>query len=122
MNSRHELDLPSISAALSLRKLELVEEIRAKRSEIKGAHIGFDSVNAIDGGDAASIDELEALQIAEASRYASELEEIEAALKRIASGAFGKCIECGLPIESDRLRVRPSASRCTSCQKSSEKK
>lgn len=121
-NSSNNLDLAGIRAALSKRAHELREEIRAKLMEIQGEHIGFDSPNATDGGDAARLDESEALHIAEAGRDAAELEEIDSALHRIESGTYGFCVDCGLNIGTQRLTVNPSASRCASCQKISEAK
>jgi RNA polymerase-binding transcription factor DksA len=44
-----------------------------------------------------------------------ELREIEAALHRIASGAYGTCESCGKPIAQKRLRAIPTARACFAC-------
>lgn len=44
-----------------------------------------------------------------------ELEAIDAALERIASGRFGVCSECGQRIENARLEAVPYALRCSRC-------
>lgn len=41
-----------------------------------------------------------------------ELEEIEAAERRLADGTYGVCAVCGKRIPDDRMRVRPTATRC----------
>jgi DnaK suppressor protein len=41
-----------------------------------------------------------------------ELEKIEQAITRIASGAYGHCIDCGGWIGGARLEVMPAAIRC----------
>src|SRR5689334_1233546 len=53
-------------------------------------------------------DVVEAIQAAEAR----ELAEIEAALKRLALGTYGKCERCGEPVGDLRLRAVPEARLC----------
>ena len=57
-----------------------------------------------------------ALDVAEVSRDAGELSEIEAALARLADGTYGTCVECAAPIPFARLHANPSAARCIPCQ------
>jgi len=45
----------------------------------------------------------------------SELDEIDAALARIARGTYGTCEECGGAIGRDRLRALPEVRRCEGC-------
>ena len=45
-----------------------------------------------------------------------EIAAIDAALKRIAAGTYGICVECGAPIASKRLEAVPTALRCVSCK------
>ncbi|HZA14213.1 MAG TPA: TraR/DksA C4-type zinc finger protein [Myxococcaceae bacterium] len=44
-----------------------------------------------------------------------ELAEIDAALERIAVGAYGLCAACGGPIGRQRLRAIPEARQCIGC-------
>lgn len=44
-----------------------------------------------------------------------ELQEIDAALGRIADGRFGACLACGGPMGLQRLRALPEARYCLSC-------
>ncbi|WP_159501931.1 TraR/DksA C4-type zinc finger protein [Microbacterium sp. 18062] len=44
-----------------------------------------------------------------------EIEEIDAALARIADGSYGVCIRCGRPIPIERMRARPTAVTCVPC-------
>ncbi|MDQ1083672.1 MULTISPECIES: TraR/DksA C4-type zinc finger protein [Microbacterium] len=44
-----------------------------------------------------------------------ERAEIRAARERVASGTFGVCEMCGVPIADARLEVRPFARRCIGC-------
>ncbi len=45
------------------------------------------------------------------------LEDVEAALARIAKGTYGQCRYCGQEIDERRLRARPESSSCVECKK-----
>ena len=45
----------------------------------------------------------------------AELQQIEAALRRLASGRYTSCAVCGEDIESERLAAVPYTDRCRSC-------
>ena len=57
-----------------------------------------------------------ALDVAEVSRDAGELRDVEQALARVADGTYGDCVECGAHIPQGRLAANPSAPRCIACQ------
>lgn len=57
-----------------------------------------------------------ALDVAEVSRDAGELREVESALLRMKDGTYGECVDCGNDIPFARLHANPSASRCIACQ------
>jgi DnaK suppressor protein len=44
-----------------------------------------------------------------------QLAEIDAALRRVAAGSYGRCDKCGQPIGTDRLAARPAATACIRC-------
>ncbi|WP_229070910.1 TraR/DksA C4-type zinc finger protein [Actinoplanes sp. DH11] len=44
------------------------------------------------------------------------VEDIQAALRRIESGTYGMCQQCGCIIAADRIRARPTTRWCTVCQ------
>ena len=43
------------------------------------------------------------------------LDEIDAALARVADGSYGTCEVCGQPIPSGRLEARPTSRTCAGC-------
>lgn len=45
----------------------------------------------------------------------AELEQISAALRRMESGTFGVCSECGAAIDDARLEALPYARECIDC-------
>ena len=46
---------------------------------------------------------------------AARVEELDLALERVGSAAYGVCETCGEPIPAERLAVRPSARACVRC-------
>lgn len=53
-------------------------------------------------------------------REAAELVAIDEALKRVADGSFGLCLDCGVSIPAARLHANPTALRCVACQEKLE--
>ena len=45
------------------------------------------------------------------------LEQVEAAIARLADGTFGACVRCGRPINPERLEALPWAAYCIDCQR-----
>jgi len=43
------------------------------------------------------------------------LQEVEAALARLAAGTYGRCQRCGQPIAPARLEAMPAAQLCITC-------
>ena len=43
------------------------------------------------------------------------LDEIDAALERMARGVYGRCVTCARPIPESRLAVLPMAAQCMPC-------
>jgi RNA polymerase-binding transcription factor DksA len=51
---------------------------------------------------------------------ADELTELDRAIERAASGAYGICARCGRPIGEERLAARPTADLCIDCARAAE--
>ncbi len=47
---------------------------------------------------------------------------VRQAMKRVDDGSYGKCINCGNMIDTDRLSVDPTAEYCMDCAKKFAKK
>jgi DnaK suppressor protein len=61
------------------------------------------------------------LEFALDARESAELDEVDAAMRRIEDGTYGQCIDCGVQIPVARLQATPEASRCIACQEKAEK-
>ncbi|MCV2489798.1 TraR/DksA C4-type zinc finger protein [Geodermatophilus sp. YIM 151500] len=56
--------------------------------------------------------------LSRAARLLLTIDEIDAALDRIADGTYGMCTQCGVEIPLERLEFRPFAAGCVACQAS----
>jgi DnaK suppressor protein len=74
-----------------------------------------------DAADASVADDQATADFADARRDLEELHACEAALRRLAQGVYGQCIDCGLEIDPARLRARPAVARCLVCQQRLER-
>jgi RNA polymerase-binding protein DksA len=77
---------------------------------------------AHDAGDSSEADLETDTTISMAQRHAAELQEIDAALARIANGSYGECEECGGAIVWARLQAQPTARTCIACQERLEQR
>lgn len=72
--------------------------------------------------DQASSDIEQSMRMRLRNREVFYLKKVEDALKRIESGEFGECEECGEDIELRRLEARPTATLCVSCKEEQERR
>ena len=120
----HDLDprhLEELKTTLQLRTRQLREEIRQtllKSDHEQYAMIG-DQVRDLE--DDSFADLMVDVNLAEIDRDLQELRLIDAAFLRMGDGTYGLCDACDNPIEIERLRATPFASRCFDCQSAFER-
>ena len=102
---------------LLMRKAEIEKILNNLSNEIKD--INKCEIN--DEGDfaAANMDSGRDYQIY--INQKKELEEINAALKKIDEGTYGICEMCEDPIQEERLKIKPYAKYCIICREIIEK-
>ena len=71
---------------------------------------------AIDEGETSELDIQDELEFALIQMKAETLNRIDAALRRLDEGTYGRCFECGDDIAATRLRALPFAVRCKDCE------
>lgn len=55
-------------------------------------------------------------QLAVAQDFRNQLADIEAALRKIEKGTYGKCEKCGKEISGDVLEIVPESRLCKNCK------
>ena len=112
----NDAERSELAKALRARRKTLGVEIAAKLETQENPAV-LALRNRMEETDDWAVADLEtALDVAEVSRDAGELRDVESALTRVADGTYGECVECAKPIPYARLAANPSAARCVPCQ------
>jgi DnaK suppressor protein len=104
---------------LQSQREQLLGEVRA-RIAASGEGLGFANQSKTTDDDGAA-DAAAEMDVAMVIRESQELQNIEAALARIADGSYGGCTDCGDEIARPRLKAYPMATRCLACQEEYER-
>jgi len=106
----------TFTSQLQQMRTDLIAQIRAQRGGKVGRADAAPDRHEEQSGDWAQVDAERDLAMALDERETAELNAIDAALKRIASGDYGLCLDCGVSIPTARLHANPTAMRCVACQ------
>jgi DnaK suppressor protein len=105
-------DAEKASKRLSARKAELEEQSEMTREARAPVELDQQAVGRLSRMDA--IQQQKLAEAAERSRK-RDLVRIEMAERRLASGDYGYCVECGEEIPDGRLAIDPMAEKCVNC-------
>ena len=117
--SKKELD--ALKRQIEARCAALQAELHEDADKARGETYADLAGGVADEGDESVADLMADIDNAELTRDLAELRAPEAALERIADGSYGDCVDCGLEIGFERLKVEPGALRCIECQRVYEK-
>jgi RNA polymerase-binding transcription factor DksA len=111
-----------LDKALRFRQQELRTDVAAKlKTQDDPRLVGLRN-RMEDTDDWAAADAMAAHDIALVSRDLTELANVEQALRRVADGTYGECVDCGNAIPYERLAAYPAARRCVACQEGEERR
>ncbi|MBF6647365.1 MULTISPECIES: TraR/DksA family transcriptional regulator [unclassified Methylobacter] len=116
MHKLSEFQVNNFKRQLKSRYMELRNEIREELLSYDNQQYRELAGAVHDSGDESVADLLVDINLASIDRHVHEINDIDAALMRIAEGHYGICIECDSPIAFKRLLVYPAAKRCIVCQ------
>jgi RNA polymerase-binding transcription factor DksA len=102
---------PRASADLQLDALALTWDLTIH--QLHQAFARCLATPSTDVRDASASQELARIRLA-AARHA--VDDIQAALSRMARGTYGMCQQCGCRITADRLQASPTTRWCAACQ------
>jgi DnaK suppressor protein len=94
------------------RLLEERERLTDQMSRVESDAKEAPDMHSGDAADRSIAGEQREDDLTTASRDSALLEEVEAALARIADGSYGRCLADGGPIEEKRLQAVPWAQYC----------
>ena len=101
-------DHEEIATALKMR----LSELRTHLAKVE--HDLHKPLPADSEDQAIELENQEALEVIQKTE-ATEIHQIENALKRISEGTYGTCAKCREPIDPRRLKAPPTAATCVSC-------
>ena len=107
--------------AVAARMGRLREELREELARSGNERYLDLAGSTHDSGDESVADELMDIDNSLVQRRLLELRALERTRRRIADGSANECIDCGLEVGFERLRVNPDAVRCVECQTAYEK-
>ncbi len=111
-------ELKRIQKALLERKMEILDKL-LEEHETYVQHLKSETGDLADEAyDVIERDLAYDLSLAEKN----ELEEINAALKKIEEGTYGICEDCGEKIPLERLKIKPYARYCVKCKEKRERR
>ena len=102
---------------LAAERADTVERLSGLERELRGIIESADTAGTDDEHDpeGATI-AFERQHVAALLSQAREhLRQIDAAMRKLAEGSYGRCERCGQDIGAARLAARPAATRCMSC-------
>ncbi len=104
------------------RKMKMWNDLRDEFFRKLGKEYNAQFDNPHDIEELAIIDIIEDMGIAVADIKRAELEQMDAALRKIDDGTYGTCEGCGEEIEEERLKLIPFAEYCVKCKSGLETK
>jgi DnaK suppressor protein len=104
---RDDLDFEHFRQLLEAERERLLKEIDAVAADTQA--LDASASEAEDRGDISEIDADNAIDQKLLEDLQAQLEEVKAALKRIAEGTYGICEKTGKPIPVERLEAYPAA-------------
>jgi len=111
----------ALRAHLEARLVELHAKLATELASAPGASAAV-AGEVRDAGDESVAIEQTDVRTALMRRDAREMNDVQSALARLERGSYGMCVECSLDIEPERLRSLPTASRCSACQETFERR
>lgn len=107
----------TLTGRLTVLRADIARELRKHGDE----RLGLVAANVADSAEQSIADVIGDLYLAEIDRDVGELLEVEGALRRIATGTYGRCIDCAEQIDPIRVEFNPHVARCLHCQESAER-
>ena len=119
-NGLSESQMSLLEDELKAREALLREEVREELADSASDRDRRRGREVQDRGDEANTDQWRETNAAMIDHNEVEIQGIQAALSRMASGTYGLCVNCGDTIGFERLRAWPLANRCVECQSKAE--
>ena len=112
------MELDVATTALTAERARIAHDLEQLSSEAGSDRDSADRLGA--GSDDAVATLEDELDEGVVDDLRANLDEVDAALARIADGSYGVCVDCGQAIPDKRLTALPASARCIECQRKQE--
>ncbi len=112
-----EADVARYREQLLALRAELAEERREGDASSRTVELDQSRLGRLSRMDAL---QAQAMSVAAQERRRQHMQEVDAALARIAEGDFGHCLDCGEEIPPARLEFDPASPLCVGCAEARE--
>jgi DnaK suppressor protein len=106
------LNLQQINHTLEEQRTNLIVFVATKQNSINGRNLSNP-----DNADHALTSQNNNREMLLLNHIQGQLDDIDGALKRLETGTYGICTECGDNIQPGRLEIMPTAALCVECQR-----
>ncbi|MBN1622103.1 MAG: TraR/DksA family transcriptional regulator [Endomicrobiales bacterium] len=107
-------DLKKLRKMLMEKRDDLLQVVRSKKEDLREAEIGDEIDSASETAEKEMLFEL-------TDNEKTILDAVEASLRKIEKGTYGKCEACGSKIPFARIEAIPWVRYCIDCQSKAEK-
>ena len=115
-----QAQLHALQQQLQQQRRELVEQLtRLRGGEVDRSEASAEHFGHVEDSRAQVATERE-MEFAMDEHESAAIRAIDLALKRIGTGVYGDCMDCGIEIPIERLEVSPQSLRCIACQEKLE--
>ena len=117
--SLSEAELETLGARLEALAGELEAALAGSADAARPVELDQPAIGRV-----SRVDAIQQQQMVEAGRQAqrARLQQVRAALQRLAEGEYGDCASCGECIGFARLEARPESPFCVACQSARERR
>ncbi len=110
------MDTTALDQTLRQRRDTLRREINAAMAQQRENRQAQSLEEVHDAKDDADESMAGRVRDAELERDLHEAQRVDVALKRLADGSYGICVDCGNNIAPERLAAEPASARCLGCE------
>jgi RNA polymerase-binding transcription factor DksA len=103
------------TSKMNLLQKQLKAKLKEAEEELEQLEVQLEDRPNYGPGEGATLATSWEMTLARKQEVIARIKDLQQALERLQDGTYGTCEVCGNPINPERLKILPTASRCTNC-------